>query len=79
MSECGVVEDRYGAEAPASVDGVDLRDGCPSCGASEPPVFTEVPAGYYTCDACGSTWAGRFEDASIVCYLEPNTSMEGSK
>lgn len=66
------VEDWQGTEAPAELDDVDLRDGCPNCGADEPPVFVEYPAGYYTCDDCKSTWAGRFEEASLVTYLQVN-------
>lgn len=65
------VEDRHGAEAPAELDDVDLTDGCPACGADDPPVFTEQPAGYYTCDTCFSTWAGDIHDANLVAYFEP--------
>ena len=64
------VEDRQGTEAPAELDRVDLRDGCPNCGADDPPVFVEYPAGYYTCDECGSTWSGHFDNASLVLYLK---------
>lgn len=67
------VEDRQGTEAPAELDGVDLLDGCPNCGADEPPVYTEYPAGYYTCDDCFSTWAGDVEDASLVMYLKTDS------
>ena len=70
------VQDRQGTEAPADLDGVDLRDGCPNCGDDEPPVFTEYPAGYYTCDSCYSTWSGNFDNASLVLYLQAETEEE---
>jgi len=68
------VEDRQGVEAPAELDGVDLRGGCPNCGDDDAPVFVEYPAGYYTCDSCGSTWSGHFDNASLVLFLRADYS-----
>jgi hypothetical protein len=64
--EENIVEDRFGVEAPAELDGVDLHDGCPECGHDD---WEQMPAGYYTCTQCFSTWAGDPADASLVTYL----------
>ncbi|MHB9287374.1 hypothetical protein ACKVMT_10090 [Halobacteriales archaeon Cl-PHB] len=64
------VEDRFGAEAPAALDGVNLYEGCPNCGRDEDRhTFEENPAGYYTCLGCWCTWSGDPADASLVLYL----------
>lgn len=67
MSE--TVTDRYGTEAPARLDGVDLLDAeeCPNCGDDSNP-WIQRPAGYYTCPTCWSTWAGDRTDADLVDY-----------
>lgn len=64
------VTDRYGNEVPQHLDGVNLReaDECPNCGDTEKG-HTEHPAGYYHCLACWTTWAGDYENASIVDYV----------
>ena len=64
------VVDWHGVEAPADLDGADLRDGCPSCGYDGDRCFEQLPAGYYTCLRCFSTWAGDLDDAELVTYLE---------
>ena len=73
MSETVVetVTDWHGVDAPAAMDGVSLHQGCPNCGfESGSETFLEVPAGYYTCQRCFSTWAGSPEDADLVTHLE---------
>ena len=70
MSRPETVTDWHGVEAPASLDGADLHDGCPSCGYDSSNCFEQVPAGYYTCLRCFSTWAGEPSSAELVTYLE---------
>ncbi len=71
---CTSVTDHSGTPAPPEYDGVDLRNnGCPICGCM---TFREEIAGYYGCDECLNVWAGDPENASIACYIEPDTEHE---
>lgn len=68
------VTDRVGVKAPASVDGVDLDAAgeCPACG--EAVGLLEIPAGYYHCEACWTTWSGDLDDARLVDYCGPEVN-----
>jgi hypothetical protein len=67
-TERETVTDRVGTEAPASVDSIDLAaaDECPVCGGTTG--LLEMPAGYYHCESCWTTWAGDLADARLVDY-----------